>query len=120
MVPIVCLAVWGLVSFGLLAVMGPGSFELPVLGLLAGLGLGGAAIRGAFQSSPDWTTLGGSRNYMLMPAGVETSFTRGPDFAVLSMLPALVVLIFGNAPGWVYLIQAGSSAFCLWWGTRAD
>lgn len=119
-VPVVCLTVWGLISFGLLAVMGPGNFELPMLGLLAGLGLAGAAIRGAFQPSPDWTTLGGSSRYMLMPAGVETSFTRGPDFAVLAMLPALATLISGTTPWWLYLVQAGSSAFCLWWETRAD
>ncbi|TJY71435.1 hypothetical protein E4J89_04090 [Arthrobacter sp. CAU 1506] len=118
--PAVGLAVWGLVSFGLLAVMGAGGPSLAVLGVLAGLGLAGAAMRAAFQPRPDWTRPGGSTSNLLMPAGVEASFIRGPDFSVIAMLPALIAVVSGVVPWWLLLVQAGSSAYCLWWGTRAE
>ncbi|GAA1122297.1 hypothetical protein GCM10009582_19480 [Arthrobacter flavus] len=120
MVPLLCLTLWGLLAFGLLSLMGPSSFELPVFGVVAGAGLAGATIRGAFQPSPDWTTMGGSSNNKLMPAGVETSFVRGPDFIILAMLPALLALFIPDPSGWLLASQAALSTFCLWRGTRAD
>jgi hypothetical protein len=119
-VPAVCLTVWSLATFGILSLMGAGGPELLLLGVLAALGLAGASVRAAFRPIPDWTTPGSSKFSLMMPAGIETSFAQGPDTAVVAMLPVLIALISGGTPWWLFLLQAISSAFCLWLGTRRN
>lgn len=119
-VPAVCLTSWSLVTFGMLSLMGAGGPALLLMGVLAGPGLAGAALRGAFRPAPDWTAPGMSRFSPLMPAGIATSFTRGPDIALVAMLPGLIAVVGGGTPWWLVLLQSISSVFCLWLGTRAD
>lgn len=123
-IPMIFTAGWGVLSFGLLALLGAGTASeaggagLTLMGLLAGLGLAGAGIRGAYQPPPDWYRPRGLGTQKLMPPGIAASFVRGPDFVLLAMIPALVVLVAGSFTWWLLLLQLAASALCLWWGSR--
>lgn len=88
------------------------------MGMLSGIGLAGAALRMAYRPAPDWASVEGTMMTVLQSNGTIESFTRGPDFAFLAMLPTLLALLTGTFTPWLLVLQIVTSLFCLWFATR--
>ncbi|MGO2542848.1 MAG: DUF6297 family protein [Specibacter sp.] len=122
-VPVLATIAWSALSFGLLALLGASSegFSTSALlgmGMLSGVGLAGAAMRMAYRPAPDWASVEGTMLTVLQSNGIIESYTRGPDFVVLAMLPTLLALVTGTLTVWLLVLQIVTSLFCLWFATR--
>lgn len=88
-------------AFGLLALLGAPSesfkaHELIGIGLISSVGLSGAGRRMAYRPAPNWAGMEGNTLSVLQSSGTIDSYTRGPDFVSLAMLPTILALLTGN------------------------
>ena len=111
--PAAVLAVWAAVSTAVLVLLGAGSPELIVLGALAGVGFGASAVRGAYRTQPDWTVPPTDTVFGPVPTAQTGAMIRGLDTTLLALVPLLLGLFLGYAPGVLLLAQAGFSAVCV-------
>lgn len=122
-VPVLATIAWSALSFGLLALLGASSegFSTSALlgmGMLSGVGLAGAAMRMAYRPAPDWASVDGTMLTVLQSNGTIESYTSGPGFVFLAMLPTLLALATGTLTVWLLVLQIVTSLFCLWFATR--
>lgn len=111
--PAAASAVWAGTFCAALVLLGAGSPALIVLGALAGLGFGAAAVRGAYRPQPDWTAPPAETVFGPVPTAQAGSMIRGLDTTLLALVPLLLGLFLGYAPGVLLLAQAGVSAVCV-------
>ncbi|RMI06826.1 hypothetical protein EBM89_15010 [Cellulomonas triticagri] len=112
-VPGVVMLLWSLVAFGAV-----GSWEGdPVGWLLLGVASapvwGAAAVRAAFRPSPNWEGPLVATPMGALPGGVAAVLSRGPDVAVLGMIPVIICVVLGTVVPTVLLVQVGLSAIAL-------
>lgn len=112
-VPGVAMLAWSLVAFAAV-----GRWEGDLIGWLA-LGVAsapvwaGAALRSAYRPAPDWegpllATPGGA-----LPTGVAAVIARGPDVAVLGLIPVVLSVALGTVVPVVVGIQVLTSLIAL-------
>ncbi|ACZ22255.1 hypothetical protein Sked_23400 [Sanguibacter keddieii DSM 10542] len=63
---------------------------------LAGAGFGAAAVRGAYRKPPDWSAPLLATPAGALPTGAVVSAARGPDLALLVVVPVGVALVAGT------------------------
>lgn len=73
--------------------------------LLAGAGFGAAAVRGAYRTPPDWSAPLLATPAGALPTGAVSSSLRGPDLALLVVIPVAVALVLGAATAVLVLVQ---------------
>ncbi|MBP3036519.1 hypothetical protein J2M53_09680 [Arthrobacter sp. zg-ZUI100] len=111
--PATLMAVWAAVFLAVLVLLGAGSPELIALGALAGVGFGASAVRGAYRPDPDWTAPPTETVFGPVPSAQTGAMIRGLDTTLLALVPLLLGLFLGYAPGVLLLAQAGFSLACL-------
>lgn len=92
---------------------GSGAWTWSALLLLAGTGFGAAAVRGAFRRPPDWSAPLLATPAGALPTGAVSSALRGPDLALLVLVPLAVGVVLGAATGVLVLLQAVVAAVAL-------
>lgn len=98
---------------------GSGAWTWSALLLLSGAGFGAAAVRGAYRRPPDWSAPLLATPAGALPTGVVVSGLRGPDLALLVVVPLAVGIVLGTVSGVVVLLQAVAAAVALWVATSA-
>lgn len=73
---------------------------------LAGAGFGAAAVRGAYRKPPDWSAPLLATPAGALPTGAVVSATRGPDLALLVVVPVGVALVVGTVTPVLLVVQA--------------
>ena len=111
--PAAVLALWAAVFLTVLVLLGAGSPDLIVLGALAGVGFGASAVRGAYRTQPDWTVPPTDTVFGPVPTAQTGAMIRGLDTTLLALIPLLLGLFLGYAPGVLLLAQAGFSGVCV-------
>lgn len=111
--PAALLALWAGAFLAVLVLLGAGSPELTALGALAGVGFGASAVRGAYRVQPDWTVPPTDTVFGPVPSAQTGAMVRGMDTTLLALVPLLLGLFLGHAPGVLLLAQAGFSAVCV-------
>jgi hypothetical protein len=111
--PAVFLALWAAAFLAVLVLLGAGSPELIALGALAGVGFGASAVRGAYRVQPDWTVPPTDTVFGPVPSAQTGAMIRGMDTTLLALVPLLLGLFLGYAPGVLLLAQGGFSAACV-------
>lgn len=71
--------------------------------LLAGAGFGAAAVRGAYRRPPDWSAPLLATPAGALPTGAVSSALRGPDLALVVVVPLAVAVVVGAA-SWVLVV----------------
>ena len=85
---------------------GTGAWAWSALLLLAGVGFGAAAVRGAYRQQPDWSAPLLATPAGALPTGAVAAGLRGPDLALLAVVPLAVAVVLGTATGVVVALQA--------------
>lgn len=85
---------------------GPQPWPWLLLLALTGAGLGAAAVRGAYRKPPDWSAPLLATPAGALPTGAVLSAARGPDLALLVVVPVGVALALGTVTPVVVLAQA--------------
>lgn len=85
---------------------GSGAWTWSALLLLGGVGFGAAAVRGAYRRPPDWSAPLLATPAGALPTGAVSSALRGPDLALLVVVPLAVGVVLGTATGMLVLLQA--------------
>lgn len=116
--PAVGMTVWSLACFGLLLALGVGSWQLLVLAVLAGPGLGAATLRAAFRPVPDWNMPAVASAIGPIPTGALRAFLVGPDLSLIVLLPVLICLISGGVPPLAFPAQLSLTLLAYLWGTH--
>lgn len=111
--PAAALTLWSALMCAVLVVLGAGSPELIALGALAGAGFGASSVRGAYRVQPDWTAPPVDTVFGPVPTAQTGAMIRGVDTTLLALVPLLLGLFLGYAPGVLLLAQAGFSTVCL-------
>ncbi|WAP50632.1 hypothetical protein OL239_11380 [Arthrobacter sp. ATA002] len=111
--PAAALVLWTALFCTALVLLGAGTPALIGLGALAGVGFGASAVRGAYRVQPDWTVPPVDTVFGPVPNAQAGAMIRGLDTTVLALVPLLLGLFLGYAPGALLLAQAGFSAVCV-------
>ena len=74
--------------------------------LLAGAGFGAAAVRGAYRRPPDWSAPLLATPAGALPTGAVSSALRGPDLALVVVVPLAVAVVVGAASWGLVVAQA--------------
>ncbi|CAM3175316.1 hypothetical protein PSET11_00788 [Arthrobacter ulcerisalmonis] len=106
LMPAAALALWMAALTSVLALLGAGGPLLPVLGALAGVGMGAGTLRGATRPAADWTLPPVDTPMGPVPRTQLASLMRGLDATVLSLLPTGLALYLGQALPVLLLAQA--------------
>lgn len=106
LMPAAALALWMALLTGALAVLGAGGPMLPVMGILAGAGMGAGCLRGATRPPADWTLPPVDTPMGPVPRAQLSALLRGLDVTVLSLLPVGLALFVGQAVPVLVLMQA--------------
>lgn len=77
--------------------------------LLAGAGFGAAAVRGAYRRPPDWSAPLLATPAGALPTGAVSSALRGPDLALVVVVPLAVAVVVGAA-SWVLVVAQAVGA----------
>lgn len=85
---------------------GVGAWTWSALLLLGGVGFGAAAVRGAYRTPPDWSAPLLATPAGALPTGAVSSSLRGPDLALLVVVPLAVGIVLGVATGVLVLLAA--------------
>lgn len=110
MLPMLALALWmGCLAGGLVA-LGMAGPMLLIPGTIAGLGMGAAAVRGAYRRAPDWSRPPVETPFGPVPTAQLRSFTAGIDTVVIAMAPVLLALYAGQIPAVLIVAQLVASA----------
>ncbi|WP_282948778.1 DUF6297 family protein [Cellulomonas endometrii] len=112
-VPGVAMLLWSLAAFGAV-----GRWEGDVAGwLLLGVASApvwaGAALRAAYRPAPKWDGPLVATPMGALPGGVAGVLARGPDVAVLGMVPVLICVALGTVVPTVVVVQVAVSAIAL-------
>ncbi|WP_454051493.1 DUF6297 family protein [Cellulomonas sp. Marseille-Q8402] len=119
-VPGVAMLVWSAVAFGAV-----GRWEGDVVAWLA-LGVAsspvwaGAALRAAYRPAPNWEGPLIATPAGALPGGVAGVLARGPDVAVLGMVPVIISVALGTVVPTVVVVQLAVSAIAFAVGTSTS
>jgi hypothetical protein len=119
-VPGVAMLLWSAVAFAAV-----GRWEGDVAGwLLLGVASApvwaGAALRGAYRPAPNWQGPLVATPMGALPGGVAGVLSRGPDVAVLGMMPVVICVALGTVVPALVLIQVVASAIALAFGSSTS
>lgn len=84
-----------------------------LLGVVSAPVWAGAALRAAYRPSPNWEGPLVATPMGALPGGVAAVLARGPDVAVLGMVPVVLSVALGTVLPVVVAVQAGVSAIAL-------
>ncbi|MEV7972288.1 DUF6297 family protein [Cellulomonas sp. NPDC089187] len=96
LVPALAMLLWSLVAF---SAVGLWHGDLPgwiALGVASTPVWAGAALRGAFRPAPNWQGPLVSTPAGALPGGVLAVLARGPDVAVLGLIPVIISVALGK------------------------
>ena len=111
--PALALAVWmALLGTGL-TLAGAAAPGIIGLGVLAGIGLGAAAVRGGYREAPDWSVPPVNTPFGPVPSAQLGDLGRGLDTAFLSLFPFLLAVFLGMSPALTAVQGAASAAAVL-------
>lgn len=111
--PALALSFWMGCLAGGLVLLGLADPALLVPGAIAGLGMGAAAVRGAYRRAPDWSRPPVETPFGPVPSAQLRSFTAGIDTVVIAMAPVLLALYVGQVPGILVVAQLVASTLAV-------
>lgn len=109
----VALALWMAVLGIGLTLAGAAAPGIIGLGVLSGVGLGAAAVRGGYREAPDWSAPPVDTPFGPVPSAQLGDLGRGLDTAFLSLFPFLLALYVGTSPALAAVQGAASAAAVL-------
>jgi len=112
-VPGAAMLLWSAVAF---AAVGRWEGEVGawlLLGVVSAPVWAGAALRAAYRPSPNWEGPLVATPMGALPGGVAAVLSRGPDVAVLGMVPVVLSVALGTVLPQVVVVQAAVSAIAL-------
>lgn len=118
-VPGAAMLVWSVAAF---AAVGRWEGEvLPwvLLGALSSPVWAGAALRAAYRPAPNWSGPLVATPMGALPGGVAGVLSRGPDVALLGMIPVVICVALSTVVPTLLVIQVVLSAIALAWGSSA-
>jgi len=118
-VPAVAMLVWSVAAFAAVGRWEGGVLPWVLLGVLSSPVWAGAALRAAYRPAPNWSGPLVATPMGALPGGVAGVLSRGPDVALLGMIPVVICVALGTVVPTLLVIQVALSAIALAWGSSA-
>lgn len=119
-VPGVAMLLWSVVAFAAIGRWEGEPVPWLVLGAVSAPVWAGAAVRGAYRPAPNWQGPLVSTPMGALPGGVAGVLSRGPDVAVLGMVPVVICVALGTVVPTLVVVQAVASAIALAFGSSTS
>lgn len=119
-VPGVAMLLWSVVAFAAIGRWEGDPLPWLVLGAVSAPVWAGAAVRGAYRPAPNWQGPLVSTPMGALPGGVAGVLSRGPDVAVLGMVPVVICVALGTVVPTLVVVQAVASAIALAFGSSTS
>lgn len=116
-VPALVMTGWSLLALGAIGVWRGDPLPWLALALVSGPAWAGAALRAAYRPAPNWAGALVATPLGALPTGAATVVARGPDIAIIGLLPTLVAVALGGVAPVLLAVQAGFTLVALLWGT---
>jgi hypothetical protein len=117
LVPAITMTLWSVVALGAVGLWRGDPWPWLGLGVLVGPAWAGAALRSAYRPAPEWGKALVSTPMGALPTGAATVLARGPDAALVGVLPTLVAVLVGGVPETLVWIQIATTLIALTWGS---
>ncbi|GIG37417.1 DUF6297 family protein [Cellulomonas pakistanensis] len=112
-VPGVAMLLWSVASFAAVGRWEGAVGPWLLLGVVSAPVWAAASLRAAYRPSPNWEGPLVATPMGALPGGVAAVLARGPDVAVLGMVPVVLSVALGTVLPVVVAVQAGVSAIAL-------
>jgi hypothetical protein len=119
-VPGVAMLLWSAVAFTAIGRWEGDTLMWLALGLVSAPVWAGAALRAAYRPSPNWEGPLVATPMGALPGGVAAVLSRGPDVAVLGLIPVVIAVALGAVNPTLLLVQAAFSAIALLVGSSTS
>lgn len=119
-VPGVAMLLWSVVAFGAVGRWEGDLVPWIALGIASAPVWAGAALRAAYRPAPNWEGPLIATPAGALPGGVAGVLARGPDVAVLGMVPVIISVVLGTVVPTVVLVQLAVSAIAFAVGTSTS
>ncbi|HEY0187195.1 MAG TPA: DUF6297 family protein [Cellulomonas sp.] len=119
-VPGVAMVVWSAVAFAAIGRWEGDVLSWVALGVASAPVWAGAALRAAFRPSPNWDGPLVATPMGALPGGVAGVLSRGPDVAVLGLIPVIIAVALGTVSPTLIVVQLGFAAIALLVGSSTS
>lgn len=119
-VPMVAMLAWSAVAFTAIGRWEGDPVGWLLLGVASAPVWAGAAVRAAYRPAPNWQGPLVATPMGALPGGVAGVLSRGPDIAVLGMVPVLIAVALGAVPPVLLVVQVAVSAIALALGSSTS
>lgn len=119
-VPGVAMLLWSVVAFAAVGLWEGDLLAWLLLGVLSSPVWAGAALRAAYRPAPNWSGPLVATPMGALPGGVAGVLSRGPDVALLGMIPVIICVALSTVVPTLLVIQVALSAIALTWGSSAS
>lgn len=119
-VPAVVMLVWSVAAFAAIGRWEGDLWPWVLLGAVSSPVWAGASLRAAYRPAPNWEGPLVATPMGALPGGVAGVLSRGPDIAVLGMVPVLISVALGSVLPVVLMVQVGLSGLALVVGSNAS
>jgi hypothetical protein len=116
-VPALVMTGWSLLALGAIGVWRGDPLPWLALAVVSGPAWAGAALRAAYRPAPNWAGALVATPLGALPTGAATVVARGPDVAIVGLLPTLIAVALGGVAPVVLAVQAAMTLVALTWGT---
>jgi hypothetical protein len=119
-VPGIAMLLWSVVAFGAVGRWEGDLVPWIALGVASAPVWAGAALRAAYRPAPNWEGPLIATPAGALPGGVAGVLARGPDVAVLGMVPVIISVVLGTVVPTLVLVQLAVSAIAFAVGTSTS
>jgi hypothetical protein len=119
-VPGVAMLVWSAVAYAAIGRWEGDPLMWLALGLVSTPVWAGAALRAAYRPSPNWEGPLVATPMGALPGGVAAVLSRGPDVAVLGLIPVVIAVALGTVSPTLLVVQAAFSVIALLVGSSTS
>lgn len=119
-VPGAVMLLWSAVAFTAVGLWEGDLGPWLLLGAVSAPVWGAAAVRAAYRPSPNWEGPLVATPMGALPGGVAAVLSRGPDVALIGMVPVIISVVLGTVLPTLLLVQAGLSAVALLLGSSTS
>jgi hypothetical protein len=119
-VPGVAMLVWSVVAFAAIGRWEGDVLPWVALGAASAPVWAGAALRAAFRPSPNWEGPLVATPMGALPGGVAGVLSRGPDVAVIGLIPVIIAVALGTVSPTLVVVQLGFAAIALLVGSSTS
>jgi hypothetical protein len=112
-VPAAAMLVWSVVAFAAIGRWEGDVLPWLLLGVASSPVWAAAAVRAAYRPAPNWEGPLIATPAGALPGGVAAVLSRGPDVAVLGMVPVIISVVLGSVVPTVLVVQVAVAAVAL-------